>query len=323
MDRTKEAGKETGKKKPPMKGESRQTAHEGCLSSPDVFCGAGEVGKGWVIMAMAPSWLAMAWLVSKAQWFWTHRPDLQFGWAVLILAVYLIQEAWQRRPAPVYQWCGMGALSALAGGLLLFMVQIYQAAFGVMAASVVGLAAGVAFVVAANLLYVFGRPGLKHFGFAFGFIWISLPMPSAVQNFVVAGLQRGITEFNVWMLNFLGIPARQSGSLIQLPAGIIGVDEACSGIRSLQATLMVTLFIGYTSVQPWSWRVLLVLVGAGLALVGNMVRSMFLSLMVSRNGIESIDRFHDVAGWAVFVFTACGVGITCWGMNRLATEWEE
>jgi exosortase len=267
------------------------------------------------VMALTPSWLAMGWLVAKAQWFWTYRPDLQFGWAVLILTLYLIHDAWPQRPAAVYQWSTPSALAAIVGALILFLVQIYQAAFGVMAASIMGLAAGVTFIVAANLLYVFGRRGLNTFGFAFGFIWISLPMPSVIQNSVVSGLQRGITGFNVQMLNLFGIPAQQIGSLIQVPAGMIGVDEACSGIRSMQSILMVTLFIGHTSLERIARRVLLVFLGAGFALAGNMARSMFLSLLAGVHGIESIDRFHDVAGWAVFGLTACGVGCACWWLR--------
>ncbi len=47
---------------------------------------------------LAPAFLAMAWLVSRAQWFWSNNPDLQFGWVVLLLCAYLFWEAWEKRP---------------------------------------------------------------------------------------------------------------------------------------------------------------------------------------------------------------------------------
>ena len=37
--------------------------------------------------------------------------------------------------------------------------------------------------------------------------------------------------------------AIQRGNLIELSTGVLGVDEACSGIRSFQSTLMAALFL--------------------------------------------------------------------------------
>ena len=38
---------------------------------------------------MLPALLATAWLVYNASWFWTHNPDLNFGWIVVVLAGFL------------------------------------------------------------------------------------------------------------------------------------------------------------------------------------------------------------------------------------------
>src|SRR6185503_11709822 len=113
-------------------------------------------------------------------------------------------------------------------------------------------------------LYVFGWAGVRHYGFAFAFILIALPMPTFIYNPIVSGLQHRIANLNVIILNLAGIAARQSGSLIQLPSGTIGIDEACSGIRSLQSTVMATLFIGYLSLKRRSLQVLLLGLGVGL-----------------------------------------------------------
>ena len=55
-----------------------------------------------LLAALFPSWLALAWLVSKAKWFWTHNPELQFGWVMLLLCGYLLWEAWEIRPQPLW-----------------------------------------------------------------------------------------------------------------------------------------------------------------------------------------------------------------------------
>ena len=53
------------------------------------------------------------------------------------------------------------------------------------------------------------------------------------------------------MLNLFHIAAAQQGNVIQVKTGWLGVDEACSGIRSLQAILLFRCFSAkYT--KPWA-----------------------------------------------------------------------
>jgi exosortase len=261
---------------------------------------------------LTPSILAMAWLVSKAQWYWGHRPDLQFGWGVLAICLYLFWLAWETRPEVKARWGVVSLGAAVIGGGLLFLTQIYMAAFGMMPASLMGLAMGTMLIVGANLLYAYGWSGLRHFAFAYGFILIALPMPSAIQNPVVGGLQSLVAGINVEVLNIVGIPARQTGSLIQLPSCTVGIDEACSGIRSLQSSIMVALFVAYLKLKSNSLRLLLVALGVGLAIFGNLVRSLFLSIQANRLGSEAIETYHDAAGWSILVFTFAGVALAAW-----------
>jgi exosortase len=269
------------------------------------------------LILMAPSALALSWLVSKAQWFWNHRPDLKFGWIVLMLVGFLLWDGWDRRPALQTRLSPASLICALFGLSLLFIVQIYQAAFGLMPASLLGLSVGVLFLISANLLYVFGWAGVRHYGFAFAFILIALPMPTFIYNPIVSGLQHRIANLNVIILNLAGIAARQSGSLIQLPSGTIGIDEACSGIRSLQSTVMATLFIGYLSLKRRSLQVLLLGLGVGLAVFGNIIRSLFLTCTANNRGIKAVEGVHDAAGWSILAFTGIGVVVLSYFLGRL------
>lgn len=259
----------------------------------------------------------MAWLVSKVQWYWNHRPDLQFGWGVLVICAYLLWMEWPSRPELRPRWTPLNGIVALAGCALLFLTQIYQAAFGMMPASLIGLAAGVMLVVLANLHYAFGWAGVRHFAFAYGFILIALPMPSAIHGLVINGLQSKITVLNVVFLNLIGIPAQQTGSLIQLPLCTVGIDEACSGIRSLQASLMVALFVGYLKLRSYGLRALLLGLGVGLSILGNLIRSLFLSIQAHHHGTEAIEAYHDAAGWSILVFTFAGVALMAWFLTAV------
>jgi exosortase len=270
-----------------------------------------------VLLALAPAWLALAWFVSKAQWFWRHKPDLQFGWIVLLLSVFLIWDQWHKRPIPIFRLRWESIFFGLIGCGLLFVVQVYHAAYGMMPALLMGLCLAVYGVAAANIHYVFGWKGLRFFAFPILFLAIALPMPSFIYGAVVNGLQHQVATINVEILNILGIPARRIGSLIQLPNGTVGVDEACSGIRSLQSTIMATLFIGYLMLKSRFLQVALFTCGILLAVLGNVIRSLYLSLTANAKGVEAIAQVHDTAGWSILLFTAGGVTLAAWLFARL------
>jgi exosortase len=276
-----------------------------------------DLASKFALLALTPAWLAMGWLVSKTQWFWTHQPELQFGWIVLMLCAYLFWEAWERRPQPLYQFTLGHFVLVAVGAILLFLVQIYQAACGTNSATTVGLAVAAITFAMGNIGYVFGSAGIRHFVFAFAFLLIALPMPSVVHNLVVGGLQSKITALNVEILNVIGIPAQRVGSLIRLPSCTVGVDEACSGIRSLQSTLMATLFIGHLTLRRKQLQLLLVMAGVLLAVFGNLVRSLLLSYTANAKGIRALESLHDTAGWSILLFTAIGVALVALAFARL------
>jgi len=271
----------------------------------------------WPLGMLLPAWLAMAWLVSQTQWFWNNRPDLQFGWVVLLLCLYLFWESWEKRPGFELRWSWGMAVAGLAGAALAFLVQIYQAAFGINSATTMGLALAILLLVWANLTFVFGWRGAWHFAMPFGFILIALPLPGMIYNLIVGNLQSVVTSLNVEILSLAGVPAQRVGSLIQLPNGVVGVDEACSGIRSLQSAVMATLFIGYVVLRSNGLRVLLLAVGILLAFLGNVIRSLTLSFVAYRRGLDALDSFHDTAGWSILGFTVVGVMFFAWLFGKV------
>lgn len=270
--------------------------------------------------------MAGAWLVSKAQFYWGKRPEMQFGWAVLMLCAFLFWEAWPARPKANFRPLWLPGLLATPALALLFLVQIYIAALGMTPASLSGLALGVLAVIFANYYWVFGWPGVKHFMFATLFFLIALPPPSVIYNPIVSTLQSWVVSIDVTALSLMGVPAQRIGNLIQLPGGVVGVNEACSGIRSAQSTVMATLFIGYLVLKNNSLKVILLFVGIGLAIFGNVIRSLFLSLRANADGVKAVEEAHDAAGWSILIFTTVGVALVAWwfaGLDKKMTALRE
>jgi exosortase/archaeosortase family protein len=105
----------------------------------------------------------------------------------------------------------------------------------------------------------------------------------------------------VELLGLFGIPAVPHGNVIEISTGVVGIDEACSGIRSLQATLMISLFLGELYRLTVLRRVWLVVLGFVLAFAFNVGRTLLLTGIASAKGIGAIASWHDPAGVAILV----------------------
>src|SRR5439155_13422119 len=146
-----------------------------------------------------------------------------------------------------------------------------------------------------------------------------LPVPETIYYPFVSGLQSKVAALNVELLNLTGVPAERLGNAIRLPACVVGIDEACSGIRSLQSTVMATLFIGYHTLRKKSLQAALFGLGILLAMGGNLLRSFLLSYTAHKQGAAAIESYHDAAGWSILAFTALGVAAAAWWLGR----WEK
>ena len=76
--------------------------------------------------------------------------------------------------------------------------------------------------------------------------------------------------------------AMTPGVVIETGAGPVGVDTACSGIRSFQASVMVGLFLGELFRYGFLRRMILLLGGIGVAFLCNVVRTTWFASATSK-----------------------------------------
>ncbi|MBX3746981.1 MAG: exosortase/archaeosortase family protein [Verrucomicrobiae bacterium] len=268
-------------------------------------------------MRHLPIALVLGWWVLDLQVHWRALVEFQHGWLVVPLAAYLAWERWPTRPAsepPASAWGPL--LLALFSMPLVLVAELHKHAVASTAASSFALSLGCTGFLLALIWLQHGAPMARRFAFPILFLFVAVPIPRLLWNPVVLGLQGFITVLNVEALNLLGIPAFRTGNVIQLPQGAVGVDEACSGIRSLQASIMAALFIADLTFRRGGAKVLFLVVGVALAVVGNFGRSLYLSITAARRGVDAIDVVHDAAGWSVLMFTAAGLAALAWLILR-------
>ena len=159
-------------------------------------------------------------------------------------------------------------------------------------------------------------PWVRHCAFPVCFILVAVVWPYRIENGLTQGLMRVVASLTVELLGWFDIPAMQRGNLIELGTGTVGVDEACSGIRSFQSSLMAALLMGELYRFRLLPRAALVLCGLSLGFCFNVVRTLILSWQANANGLEAISKWHDPAGMTITV--ACFFSL--WGLAVLMTK---
>ena len=260
--------------------------------------------------------LALPLLFFGALWFilcrqlsgeWSVNEQYNYGWFVPFFALYLFWLRWQDRPGQEVrsQKSEVGsrrvaaASIALAALLLLVPVRLFEIASPEWRPLGWIHAASVATLTLLYLWCVGGKPWVRHFAFPVAFFFIAVPWPTAVEVPIIQGLMRMVANVAAETAMLLGIPAQVEGNLIRVSTGLVGVNEACSGIRSLQTSLMIGLLFGELKRLSVLRRVALVIGAVIIAVFANFVRAVFLVTVAAAKNVSEVSRWHDVAGYTI------------------------
>ena len=260
-------------------------------------------GPKWItpILLLLLAWFA----VIRIMWNdWLHDPQYSYGIIVPVLVLGLIMRRWGDRPDPRVtssfgSWLA-AAIAVASIGVLSLLIPFSQA--NPEWRPLVGLGAIAVIAFSLDLVFIIGgSPWLRHFAFPVVFFLIAVPWPRNFENWAMGQLMAWNTTATLEILHWAGREAVARGNLIILPCGTLGIEEACSGVRSLQSGLMVALFLGEFFRLRAVRRVVLLLIAVFAALLGNIFRSSFLAFVASRNGLASVEAWHDFAGMMVMV----------------------
>ena len=261
-----------------------------------------------------PKWLLPLLVLGLTWWatiriLWTDwRIDPQYSYGVLVplLVVGLLLKRWEVRPeqSSLDEWgCRtVGALCCLAGLLLALTIPMSVAnpdwrPLGI-------IAAFTAVIISLSVVaWAGGTAWLRHFAFPICFFLIAVPWTRNVEQVVMTRLMAWNASATLEILHWLGYEAVCQGSMIVVPSGVLDIEEACSGIRSLQSGLMAALFFGEVFRLITSRRILLVIVAILAAVAGNVIRNALLALVASSQGLRAVTAWHDRAGILVLLIT--------------------
>jgi exosortase len=256
---------------------------------------------------------------------WSVNEQYNYGWFVPFFTLFLFWLRWEDRPEPETRGQRTKARSqsdefrisavAVAIGCLLLLLPLRLFEIGSPDWRPLGWVHAVV-VATLTVLYIWCRGGatwLRHFAFPIGFFFVAVPWVTPIEAPVIQGLMRVIAALASETANLFGIPAQLEGNLIRVSTGLVGVNEACSGVRSLQTALMIGLLFGELKRLSISRRIALLFAAAAIAFVGNYARAFFLVWIAATQNVSVIDRWHDFAGYSIVAAVFVGsLGLAAW-----------
>ena len=306
----------------------RSTLKSFAARVPGPFLGALGLGAGFLAF--------VAW--DQSHW-WRIKEDYSFGWLVPLFVAFVIRDRWPRIAAALARCAADGSPraggwrkwllrlavgAALAFGVLMFLLgSFYRAGAGTSQPGTLAITLGAVGILlpllwlnapetAASVAGGFFDDARVRLTALFLFpvlVWlVSAPMVSAVETQLNLFLLRKVVTVVAWVFDTLGLPIEQQGNVLVLPRGSVGVEDACSGIRSLTACLFAGSFLAAVFLESLWKKIALVAAAMVLAFLTNLGRSLFLTAWAYRHGPRAIEgTVHDIAGYAVLGLTVVGL----------------
>ena len=229
---------------------------------------------------------------------WSLNPVYEFGYLVPLLVGYLTYRRIRVRPLELtgvershLRWLIVGCVVLV---LPIHLVRLanpdWRAVYWVYWV--------IAMVLTFTTLYFLYGPNQTRRVIPAAFLTLfAMPWPSGMEAALTQSLMSWVTVATVECINWMGIPALQQGQIIALPDAFVGVEEACSGVRSFQSSPMAAWFFGefyrFSPIQ----RTLMLLLAPFIAFIVNIGRTLTLTHSIHHLGTADFEFMHDNTGW--------------------------
>jgi len=224
---------------------------------------------------------------------WWTEPSLSQGLLIPPLALYL---AWTRRNLTLKQLAAPQnrGLWLIAFACLVFVLGKLSVEFFLPRISFVMLIAG--------LVWTFwGYARLRTLVFPLLLLSTMVPLPVIFYNAVSAPLQLFASDVSTNLAQLLGVAVFRDGNVIHLANISLGVEEACSGLNSLSALMVVSLLIGYLICKSVIVRVVLFALSIPLSIAVNILRVTGTAVIADYHEQFALGFYHSFTGWLVFI----------------------
>ena len=245
----------------------------------------------WMVIASLTGMLVYSYwpglLNARSSW---DNPQYSHGWIVPICAAALV--FWWRQPigsvAPLARLAGLGLLIGS------FVVRLTCAHYSIVTIDMY------TFVPAlAGVFLMAGGWGVLRWAWApIATLIFMYPLPDEATRYLLGPLQTLATMISTYALQTFGLDAFREGNKIVLgDSQVLGVVDACSGLRMLTIFVWLALMIVLVGGGEW-WENLIIAASAiPIALLVNATRITVTGVMYTIDPEMAEKIFHDWAGY--------------------------
>lgn len=281
-------------------------------------------GRPWKVILPPLILFALWWgdFIRVFSFEWWINEQYSYGYLVLPLTAYLIYLRWSSRPnLPDREISRKWWIFPIIASALFVILRIILVANPEWRAAL-WLHALVCYGASLSLVGALGgKQWVRHFAVPLGLVLFAVPWPTGLEQPIVQFLMRTVASVTVEAINLIGIYAEREGNLIRLSEGLIGVEEACSGVRSLQSTIMAAYFLGELFNWKCRYRIALIVTGSLVTLLFNLGRTFYLSKVTIERGAEAMEVVHDPVGHLVSLGSFAVLFLITWVLNLIYRRW--
>jgi exosortase len=280
------------------------------LAGAALFQWLGNANQGYIPTRSLFTWWIWQWVDSAS--------ELQHAWILLALAVWLFARNLKRERCRPDRGEDESA-PKLAAVLLCSALLLHGLGFQMQQARV---------SLVALLLYAWGvltlwggKPMARASVFPLSLMLFAIP--AGFLDSAGFWLRLWVVDAGHAILRGLGVDVLRSGTQLFDSKGIFQYDvvAACSGVRSLQAMLALSLIAGYLRLRSSTGRCLAVLCSLPFVYAGNVLRIVAIVFAAAKGGQALGSRVHDYSGLPVFALVLGGVLGCIALMRRLRPAW--
>jgi exosortase len=246
-------------------------------------------------------------LNAKSSW---SNPQYSHGWIVPLCTLALL--FWWRKPVEqVATSARLAGLGLLAGS---FLVRLVCAHFRIITIDMYTFVPAVAGVV----LLAGGWSMFRWAWAPIATLFFMFPLPDEATRYLLGPLQTLATMVSTYALQTLGLDAYREGNKIILgESQVLGVVDACAGLRMLTIFVWLALMIVLVSGGEW-WDNLIIAASAiPIALIVNSTRITVTGVMYTIDAAMAEKIFHDWAGYFMMPMALGLLFLVQWLLGRL------
>ena len=176
--------------------------------------------------------------------------------------------------------------------------------------------------ISGAVLICFGTQFYRLIAFPLLFLFFMVPLPDSVVLRVSFPLQLLASKISHMVIQAVSIPVLREGNMLYFAEAQLEVAEACSGIRSLVAYIMLSTLFTYLMINARIWlRMVVILSAVPLALFVNILRVTGTGILAHFFGSQVAQGFlHDFSGIVVFAFGFILLSLECRLLARVEAK---